>query len=109
MGQEVLSGTNLFSIVSDGSPELEISLSYNEKSKVNQGDSVFIETENGERIEGSIYAISDVADANLNYISTITFEQRQDIIGSLVNVEIPTATNTMMLPVNAITTQGEDI
>lgn len=107
-GQEVFSGTSLFKIVSDDTPEVEVSFSAEEKKLLKAWQEVFVVL--GEtKIPGSIYAISDVADENLNYKSTIVFESGTNIIGNLVVVEVPIQTNKMLVPLNIITTQGDNI
>ncbi len=107
-GQEVSQWTPLFRIVSDKTPEVEVSFSAWEKDLVKKGQKVFVEVD-GERITGSIYAISDIADTNLNYKATITFQSGTNLIGNLVSVEVPIETGKMLLPLNIITTQWWEI
>ena len=54
---------------------------------------------------GSIYAISEVADNNLNYKATIVFKSTTNIIGNIVNVKIPVSTGKMLLPLNILEVQ----
>lgn len=107
-GQEVFSGTSLFSIVSDKTPEVEVSFSAREKDLVSIWQEVSVMV-NGQEIIGSIYSISDVADENLNYISTIVFTSGTSIIWNLVSVNIPISTDKMLVPLNILTTQWDDI
>ncbi len=60
-------------------------------------------------IEWEIYAISDVADKNFNYKTTVVFHSGTNIIGNLVNVKVPISTEKMLLPINIITTKWDDI
>lgn len=106
--QEVGPGTRLFSIVSDNTPEVEVSFSLKEKEILSLGQKVYVIL-NNEKIEGNIYSISDIADENLNYKSTITFKSGVNIIGNLVTVEIPISTNKMLIPLNLLSTQGDNI
>lgn len=107
-GQEVFSGTRLFNIVSDDTPEVEISFSNEERQLVSPWQEVYVVVGNT-KIPGTIYSISEVADGNLNYKSTIVFQSGTNIIGNLVTVEVPVSTDKMLVPINIITTQGDDI
>jgi len=37
------------------------------------------------------------------------FESGTNIIGNIVTVKVPVSTDKMLLPINIITTQGEDV
>jgi len=50
--------------------------------------------------------VSDVADENINYKATVIFKSGTSLIGNLVSVEIPISSDTMLVPLNIITTQG---
>lgn len=106
--QEVFNGTQLFNIISDATPEVEVSFSGDEKIFVQEGDTAYV-TLWGKTIKGTIYAISEVADSNLNYKSTIIFESGTNILGNIVTVSIPVEIDTMLIPLNAVSTRGEDI
>ena len=106
--QEVSSGTRLFGIVSNKTPEVEISFSSREKDLVGVGQEVFVDVW-FQKIPGTIYSISDVADTNLNYKSTIVFDGWVSIIGNIVTILIPISTEKMLIPINIIDTQGEEI
>ncbi len=106
--QEVFSGTALFDIVGDRTPEVEISFSSRERDIVSVGSPVFIDI-GPDRITGTIDSISDVADQNLNYQSTVVFQSGANIIGNIATVEIPLQTEKMLLPLNIITTKWDDI
>jgi hypothetical protein len=98
----------LFEIVSDGNPEVQVAFSDNEKDYIFPGQKVIVSYNNIE-IEGKIYAISDVADSNLNYSATIVFESGINIIGSLVDVYIPLNSEKKLIPVNIVNIQGNNI
>lgn len=108
VGQEIGAGTLLFEIVSDGNPEVQVAFSDNEKDYIFPGQKVIVSYNNIE-IEGKIYAISDVADSNLNYSATIVFESGINIIGSLVDVYIPLNSEKKLIPVNIVNIQGNNI
>jgi len=65
--------------VSNSTPEVEVSFSSNEKVLVDVSQKVFLEV-NGKTMIGSIYAISEVADTNLNYKASIIFPAAENII-----------------------------
>jgi len=108
VGQEVFSGTNLFNIVSDSTPEVQISFTATERDLVSRGQQVLVNFA-GKQVQWEIYSISDVADANLNYVSTIVFDSGTSIIWNIVNVTIPISTGEVLLPINIIETQWDDI
>jgi len=106
--QEVFSWTNLFDIVSDSTPEIIVSFSALEKELVSIGQKVFVDSGDA-RVEGTIYSLSEVADENLNYKSTIVFQAGANIIGNIAQVKIPVSTSSMLLPLNIITTKWDEI
>ena len=108
VGQEVFSGTNLFNIVSDSTPEVQISFTASEQELVARGQQVKV-TFAGNEVRWEIYSISEIADENLNYISTIVFDSGINIIGNIVNVTVPISTWEVLLPINIIETQWDDI
>lgn len=55
---------------------------------------------------GKIYAISEIADANLNYPATIVFQSGTNILGSIVTVKIPVKSEKKLMPLNIMKTQG---
>lgn len=108
IGQEVFNGSQMFNILSDKTPEVEIAFSFDERNLIEEWQKVYIDV-GAERITGTLYALSEVADDNLNYISTVVFESGTNIIGNIVTVKVPVSTDKMLLPLNAITTQWESI
>ena len=108
VGQEVFSGTALFNIVSDSTPEVEIGLSRDELWFAKVWQNVVVKTWT-EDINWKIYAISDIADANLNYKTTIVFDSTVNIIWNIVDVEISIETWKMLIPLNIIEVQDSEI
>lgn len=106
--QEVFNGTPLANILSDNTPEVELAFSDKEREMITQWQEVYIDV-GSERITGTIYALSDIADTNLNYNSTVVFKSGTSIIGSIVTVKVPISTDKMLLPINIIATQGDNI
>ena len=107
-GQELSMGTMAFEIVSDSTPEVEISFSKSERDLISSDAAVEL-TIAGETYPGTIYAISQVADENLNYKATIIFQSGANIIGNIVNVKIPVYTGKMLLPLNILEIKGDNI
>jgi multidrug efflux pump subunit AcrA (membrane-fusion protein) len=106
--QEVSQWASLFNILSDNTPEVELAFSYNEKQFITEWQKVYIQS-GDTKIEGQIYALSEAADANLNYKSTVVFESGTNLIGSIVTVSIEIPTEKMLLPLNVISTEWGDI
>jgi multidrug efflux pump subunit AcrA (membrane-fusion protein) len=106
--QEIFSWKAAFDIVSNGTPEVEVSLSKWEKDIISVDTPVKVMIW-GEAFTGSIYAISGVADDNLNYKTIITFDSGTNIIGNIVTVHFSIPTDKMLVPINVITTQWEEI
>ncbi len=106
--EEVFSGWSLFKIVSDSTPEIQLSFSAPERDLIEVSQKVYVDL-GRERLTGSIYSISDVADENLNYKSTIIFTWDKKLIWNLVNVEVPIQTSQMLVPINILKTQWDDI
>ena len=101
VGQEIGTWTPLFEIVSDGDPEVQVAFSDNEKDFIFPGQKALV-SYNGTDIQWTIYAISDVADSNLNYPATIVFESGTNIIGTLVDVTISLDSEKRLIPVNIV-------
>lgn len=107
-GQEVNMGTQMISIVSDDTPEVQVGLSAKEKSYIQKD--MDIEVMAGDQIlTWKVYAVSDVADAALNYQTTIVFESGVNIIGDIVTVKIPISTGEILLPLEILETQWDNI
>ena len=104
-GQEVAPSVKIADIISDKTPEVQIAFSAKEKDIVQLGQKVYIDV-GVERISGTIYSLSDVADANLNYLATVVFESGTNILGSIVKVQVPLTTEKKLIPLNSMKTQG---
>ncbi len=108
VGQEVFSWNQLFNIVSDSTPEVQLAFSDSEKDLVQLGQKVKVRV-NTKEVTWTIYSISDIADQSLNYKSTVVFDSWTNIIWNIVDVEIPVSTGKVLLPINIIETQGDNI
>ena len=106
--QEISTWTPSFEIVSDSSPEVEISFSKWERDLLTENLEVEISVQ-WEVYVWNIYAVSEIADDNLNYRATIVFDSWVNIIGNLVNIKVPVNTGKMLLPLNILEIQWEGI
>lgn len=109
LGQEVNMRQPLVQIVSEGTPEVQISLSKNEKDFISLGQKVTLISENGDEREWKVYSLADVADENLNYISTIIFDDASSLLWSIIQVKIPVNSGKTLLPVNSIVSKWDNI
>lgn len=108
VGQELQAGTPVVQILSKGSSEVEISLTQAEKELISLQSEVFIDV-GAERYPWRIYAISDVAGANLNYSATVLIESDVNLLGTIVEVVITLETDALLLPLRLIETSWESI
>lgn len=104
--QEVSPGIKIADIISDNTPEVQIAFSVKEKELVKEGQEVYIDVW-VERITGSIYSVSEVADVNLNYTATVVFESGTNILGSIVTVRVPLQTEKRLMPLGIMKTQWQ--
>ncbi|MCP4523870.1 MAG: HlyD family efflux transporter periplasmic adaptor subunit [Candidatus Gracilibacteria bacterium] len=100
-GQNVNSGMALFSVVNNDENEVQVSFSKDELSYVEDGMEVFVEY-NNMSYTGSIYSISQTADQNLKYKSTIQLNDNVNLIGNIVSIHIPIKINNKLLPLNIV-------
>jgi multidrug efflux pump subunit AcrA (membrane-fusion protein) len=107
-GQELNQWMLAFEIVSNSTPEVEIAFSKWEKDLLSTDSEVELVVA-WERYKWFIYAISEIADENLNYKATVIFESSVNLIGSIVNIEIPVYTGKMLLPLNILEVKWDDI
>lgn len=108
VGQQIQTWTPVVQILSKWTPEIEISLSISEKNMISEGQEVII-LRGEDSFVWKIYAISDVADSNLNYNATIIFESDINILWSVVQVLFPIEIETFLLPLRLIETSGQNI
>ena len=106
-GQDVANWTPLVSILGNKKSEVEIAFKNEELDFINVGDKVSFEL-NWKNMTGSIYSLSSIADANLNYKANIIFDTQFDVIGWIVKVKIPFTSKYPLLPVNIITVNWDN-
>jgi len=104
--QEVASWTQITNLLSDNTPEIQVAFSREELQYITIGQKVLVNTAN-ESISWTVYSLSDIADKNLNYVSTIVFESGVNFIWDLVEVQIPISTSQTLYPINIISTNGD--
>lgn len=106
--QEVSNWTPVFSVLNNKSPEVIISLDKQEHNIVKQWDKAYIKT--WERsFTWRIADISNIADDNLNFSSTVSFDDSLNSLWELVDITIPLTVNKMFIPVNLVTVSENNI
>ena len=103
-GEEVSPGTQLFSLTTTEDQEVIITLSSDEKDQIKEWTEVVV-TRGGKEFGGYIESISDIADDQLLYKTTIILSELADRLGEVVQVEIPLSSAYTLLPLQAITMQ----
>ncbi|USN55922.1 MAG: HlyD family efflux transporter periplasmic adaptor subunit [Candidatus Peribacteria bacterium] len=101
VGQEVGPGTPLFTISSNGEPQIEISLGSDELQFVELGQKVHVVADDQE-LTGTISSISQTADNNFTYQAIITLDAGVRLLGTLAQVDIPVKGQYPLLPINEI-------
>gem|GEM_PF-5506749 len=56
-------------------------------------------------LDGTVVSISDIADDQLLYKTTIVLNQLSDRIGEIVDIEIPLSSAYVLVPLQAVTMQ----
>ncbi len=103
-GEEVNNGTPLFTMTTTQDQEITITLSSEEKDQISVGTIVTV-TIKDQELDGTIVSISDIADDQLLYKTTIVLNQLSDRIGEIVDVEIPLTSTYVLVPLQAVTMQ----
>lgn len=106
--QEIWVWTQVFSIVNNKIPEVKVYFDKNEISLIDSSQKVFWK-QNSKTYTWSIASISIVADENLKYWATMKFSDDLNLIGEIMDIEIPVDTWRILFPVNAIEMVWEDI
>ena len=75
-----------------------------EKDLVNVGTSVVVK-QGGKELRGKISSISDIADENLLFKTTVTLLDLSDELGDVVSVELPLTSIYTLLPLDLIQLQ----
>ena len=101
IGQEINNGISILSLTSDGSKEISLWFSSDEIRFVSIGDEVSLESF-WEQYNGTIIALSSVADANLNYKATVWFDADIHLLWDLVSVYVWVQTQYILVPLNIV-------
>jgi len=101
IGQEIYSGNNILTLVSNGEREISLWFSSDEIGFVNTWDIVYLETKS-QSYTWSIASLASVTDSNLNYKATVVFGESVDILGDLVSVYVLAENPYILLPVNIV-------
>lgn len=101
IGQEVGQNKELFTVINNWKNEVLVSFSKEELSFINVWDIAYVKSDN-KTYTWSIYSISNVADSNLKYISTISLDDSIRLLWDIVEVIIPYKINNYYLPINVV-------
>lgn len=101
LGQELSTGTNVFSLVNNSENQVDISFTKDELTYIDIQKPVFVQYD-GESYTWSIQAVSQTADVNLKYPATITIDENVNLIWNIVNVDIPVKVKNPLFPINIV-------
>ena len=101
LGQELSTGTNVFSLVNNSENQVDISFTKDELTYIDIQKPVFVQYD-GESYTWSIQAVSQTADVNLKYPATITINENVNLIWNIVNVDIPVKVKNPLFPINIV-------
>ncbi len=101
VGEEVNPGTPLFGLTNTNDQEVVISLSSTEKDQIWVGKNVTV-LQWDKTYNGIVASVSDIADAQLLYKTTIKLDQLSDRLGEVVRVQIPLSSPYTLLPLQAV-------
>lgn len=106
-GQEVTVGTRAFEILNTGTPEITIALSLQEQSLVTPGNEVYVRV-GTKKYTGTIVSVSSIADANLQYETTIIMKESFATLGDIVDIMIPVGSDEVLVPINIVDVNGAE-
>jgi hypothetical protein len=101
VGQEINSGSPMFSIVNNSDNLVEIWFTKEELAFVNNNDKAYVNY-GWEVFEWYVYSISQSADANLKYKWKIKIKDKVNLLWSVVWVTIPVSVPNILIPVNIV-------
>lgn len=104
VGEEVSPGTPLFTLTTTKDQEVTITLNSDEKDQVKEWSLVNVVIWEKE-LWGKIVSISDIADDQLLYKTTIELDQLSDRLWEIVDVEIPLNSTYTLIPLSVVTMQ----
>ncbi|USN58639.1 MAG: HlyD family efflux transporter periplasmic adaptor subunit [Candidatus Peribacteria bacterium] len=107
VGQEVTVGTKAFEILNTGTPEITIALSLQEQSLVMSGNEVYVRV-GTKKYTGTIVSVSSIADANLQYETTIIMKESFATLGDIVDIMIPVGSDEVLVPINIVDVNGAE-
>lgn len=99
--QEVNQWTKVFSVFNNKIPEVKIYFDQKELWIISVWKTIYWKRDS-KTFTWSIVSISSIADSNLKYSATVTFNDWFDLIGELIDIEIPIETEKLFLPINVV-------
>lgn len=101
-GQEVMPGTQLFSLSSIEDQEIEIALTSDEVQLVTEG--ALVTVVNGDALfSGTLASITRTAGSTLTYKAIVILDETADLIWGVATVQIPIASPYPLIPVKFVT------
>lgn len=101
LGQELSTGTNVFTLVNNSENQVDISFTKQELEYIDMSQNVFVEYDS-QSYTWSIESVSQTADVNLKYPATISIDENVNLIWNIVNVDIPVKVKNPLLPINIV-------
>lgn len=101
LGQELSTGTSVFSLVNNSENQVDISFTKDELTYIDIQKPVFVQYD-GESYTWSIQGVSQTADMNLKYPATISIHENVNLIWNIVNVDIPVKVKNPLFPINMV-------
>ena len=102
--EEISPGTPLFTMTTTSEQEVVFGMNSDEKKLVKVGTSVTVK-QDGKELRGAISSISDIADENLLYKTTVKLLDLSEELGDVVSVELPLSSIYTLLPLDLIDLQ----
>ncbi len=106
--EEVSPGTPLFTLTTTNDQEVTITLNSDEKDQIKEWSLVTVRVGDKE-LWWKIRSISDIADSQLLYKTTIVLNQLSDRLWEIVDVEIPLNSTYVLIPLSVVTMQTTKI
>jgi len=106
--EDVNSNTNLLSIISNDSTEIEVTLSFEEVWNVAVGDQVSVNY-NNTAYDAKIFSKSILADENLNYSVKIILWEKVFLVWNIVKIDFHFQTDKIMVPIDLVEIESNNV
>ncbi len=106
--QEVANWTPMFSVLNNWAPEVIVYLSKSEHDKLEIWDVAYIKNDT-DSFSWEIVSISNVADDNLKFLSTVSFKENLSSMWDVVDIYIPLDVERLLVPINVVTVLDDGV